>query len=931
MINKLKPLLLSSASVMLLASCGSQPEKQQTLASLDRDRPTYQKAKPKEQSKSKDDVKQAYYDYIKDAEKDDKLRVRAATRIAELELGLDQQDDAPKNDKEFEKTIRNTINLLEETLRDFPDSPNNDHVMYQLAKAHDQIGQGDQAIEILENMVTAYPDTQYFIEAKFRIAEYSFINGNYFNSEDAYTDVLRSPNSAIFFEKALFKRGWARFKQELYTEALNDFYDAVNRHGFANYSQLEKKEKAQFDEYFRAVGLAFSYMGGTDAIQEYYRSRGEHVYAYQTYRAVSDLLLKQERYSDAVANHESYIAAYPTGKGVIESGLAIVDIWKQAGLFNRYAGAFENFYQNYHSGARFWKTSAENISEEDRKLAQTSIRTNIIVMAAYNHKRYSKKPNSQNFAQTELWYKRYLKDHSAYAKQDQIYPLYAELLNKAGKYEQALPYYELAAFDGDIILDKDSAYATIFLTDQLFSQAPANNPSRKIWLDKHIRYTKQYADLYTSEPRTSKIIEHAVQLAFKDQRLEQAIELANLLPDQADSKLAHQVGLLKAQSYFNLKQFEDAEIMYQDLLVNEDLNNHDRQDLSNKLALSIYRQAEADQKEGQTDTAARNFLKVYRTTPQSELAATAVYDAIALFMSNNMWDEAIDYLNVFKREYPSHPYQSEVGKKLSLAYLKSNRDLEAAKEFEKLSNFVSSEEEKMAALWQAAKLYREKGDLTSAVRAYRQYSHNYKRPYAQNMEAMSILAEIYQEQGEREKRYFWLRNIANADQKAAKSNKTDRTRYVAANASYAMALLRMDDYSQIKLTHPLDKSLNKKKEAMQDSVKLFGRSAEYGHEDFVTNATYHIGEIYQSFAVSLMQSERPKGLNEDELEQYNILLEDQAFPFEDKAIELYETNMTRIAGGNFDAAIGKSLQQLQKLFPVRYSRPGKVELSVEQL
>ena len=39
-----------------------------------------------------------------------------------------------------------------------------------------------------------------------------------------------------------------------------------------------------------------------------------------------------------------------------------------------------------------------------------------------------------------------------------------------------------------------------------------------------------------------------------------------------------------------------------------------------------------------------------------------------------------------------------------------------------------------------------------------------------------------------------------------------------------------------------------------------------------------------------MDSERPKELSKVELEQYNVLLEEQAFPFEEKAIELHEVN-----------------------------------------
>ncbi len=73
-----------------------------------------------------------------------------------------------------------------------------------------------------------------------------------------------------------------------------------------------------------------------------------------------------------------------------------------------------------------------------------------------------------------------------------------------------------------------------------------------------------------------------------------------------------------------------------------------------------------------------------------------------------------------------------------------------------------------------------------------------------------------------------------------------------------------------------------------------------------------------------MTSQRPKGLKKDELEQYNVLLEEQAFPFEEKAIELHEINAKRTADGIYDSSVRGSFAALGQLRPARY---GKVERS----
>jgi hypothetical protein len=78
-----------------------------------------------------------------------------------------------------------------------------------------------------------------------------------------------------------------------------------------------------------------------------------------------------------------------------------------------------------------------------------------------------------------------------------------------------------------------------------------------------------------------------------------------------------------------------------------------------------------------------------------------------------------------------------------------------------------------------------------------------------------------------------------------------------------------------------------------------------------------------------MKSQRPKGLSADELEQYEVLLEEQAFPFEEKAIDIHVANVNRTQDGIYDKWVKNSLGVLGKLQPVRYAKIERVESYVE--
>ncbi|MCK4587862.1 MAG: hypothetical protein KAU29_10985, partial [Gammaproteobacteria bacterium] len=88
---------------------------------------------------------------------------------------------------------------------------------------------------------------------------------------------------------------------------------------------------------------------------------------------------------------------------------------------------------------------------------------------------------------------------------------------------------------------------------------------------------------------------------------------------------------------------------------------------------------------------------------------------------------------------------------------------------------------------------------------------------------------------------------------------------------------------------------------------------------------YWLAEIYNEFGRELMESERPTGLSGEELEQYDILLEEQAYPFEEKSITIHETNLERISDGIYDKWVKNSFAKLKTLSPGRYSKEEKSE------
>ena len=169
-----------------------------------------------------------------------------------------------------------------------------------------------------------------------------------------------------------------------------------------------------------------------------------------------------------------------------------------------------------------------------------------------------------------------------------------------------------------------------------------------------------------------------------------------------------------------------------------------------------------------------------------------------------------------------------------------------------------------------------------------------------------------------------LQDIVTANRNAGEQS-TDRMRFLAAKASIELADPIRRRFEVLKLTQPLAKSIKLKKKLMEDAIAAYAEAAKYGVAEVTTAATYQLGQVYEVFGADLIESERPGDLDAEALDQYELLLEEQAFPFEEKAINLYKANTGRAADGVFDEWVRRSFVRLAGLMPARYAKVERSE------
>ena len=169
-----------------------------------------------------------------------------------------------------------------------------------------------------------------------------------------------------------------------------------------------------------------------------------------------------------------------------------------------------------------------------------------------------------------------------------------------------------------------------------------------------------------------------------------------------------------------------------------------------------------------------------------------------------------------------------------------------------------------------------------------------------------------------------LRELIRVDATAG-PQRSDRTKYIAATASLELAEPVLRRFAVVKLNQPLADSLKLKRSLMEDVIKVYTDAADYGVAEVTTAATYRLGEVYEQFSSDLLDSERPANLDEAAMEQYELLLEEQMYPFEEKAIDLYKANADRAPDGVYDEWVKRSFDRLAGLMPARYAKSERTE------
>jgi TolA-binding protein len=817
------------------------------------------------------------------------------------------------------------IAIYDQLLAEYPTYEHNDEVLYQKSRAYDEVGRTEDAMKTIERLIAEYPHSRYIDEVQFRRGEYFFTRRKFRAAEGAYGAIIALGDRSEYYELALYKLGWTLYKQEFYDEALNQYVALLDhkvKTGYDFDASHEEADERRIADTFRVISLSFSNLGGPEIVSQYFATNGKRTYEDRIYGNLGEFYLTKLRYHDAAAAYKAFMGLYPWHRSSPHFGMRVVEIYTKGGFQKLVLDSKKDFAKNYGLQSEYWR----HFSAEDSPEVLTYLRSNLKDLANHYHAQYQRADKAEekpaNYREALQWYREYLSSFPRDAESPSINYQLADLLFEEKSFGDAAREYERTAYDYPSHEKASAAgYAAIYSYRKLLEGVTEDQQDtiKRATVASSLRF----ADAFPSHDQAPTVLGDAADDLYELKDFRPAIVAAQKLIERyptATQPIRRAAWLVVAHSAFEISEFPQAENSYARVLELTASDDEKRQALVENLAASIYKQGEQANAMQDHRAAANHFLRVKQIAPGAEkISAAAEYDAGAALIRLQDWSAAAEVLESFRRSYPQHELGREATQQLASVYRQSGQVSRAAGEYERIANETDQPQMRSEALLTAGDLYEQSKDTGHALAVYSRYVEEFPHPVELAVETRSKMAEIYKATHDDASYRKQLEQIVSTDAGAG-AERTARTRYLAATSALVLAEQIYEHFTVAKLTQPFQQSLQEKQRRMDTAMKAFGALVDYQVGPVTAAATFYMGEVYYSFSRALMESERPTSMKPAALQQYELDLEETAYPFEEKAIAVHEKNVELIRSGIYNPWIERSLAKLAQLMPARYAK-----------
>ncbi|RAL24849.1 hypothetical protein DL240_01160 [Lujinxingia litoralis] len=449
-----------------------------------------------------------------------------------------------------------------------------------------------------------------------------------------------------------------------------------------------------------------------------------------------------------------------------------------------------------------------------------------------------------------------------------------------------------------------------------------------------VHASDQFSEMYPTEDVTPTVDYVAAEVYKSRGHYDNCIpRYESIIENAPRHTYASYAGNSLLEANYRLQRWNEVEKWARHLLENEIFDVTPRDNLTQSIAFAINEKAIDLKEEGKVEEAATEMLRLAGEFPQSEFASGAVFNAAAIYEGGGEVNRAVE---LYQRVVDTYPASEEAPNALYVMGLifESRADLaQAATYFARLGEENYRSFEKAGdAVYNAAVLRAAMEQWDDAIATYESYLEYfgetveadevntielemaYLEKNRENWEGARTrfenflkkdgvkgaeIVEVNLELGllaERMQPRDWEK-VADGYFAASVSTwqELDDEQKLASRAFAAQARFHQGEavfrkFVDVKLSFPvsrLTRLAQEKATFQQEAEQIFGEVIAMQSPRWVAAAAYRIGQSYKDFAEGLFALPLPEGLTPDQEFEYELSVEDLAFPLQERALTAF--------------------------------------------
>jgi TolA-binding protein len=793
------------------------------------------------------------------------------------------------------------ISAYNQVIDKFPGHPLTEDALYGLSYCYTEQGNLDLAADGYTRLFNSFPKTRYAVEINMRLGEYHFTMEN-LQQAIVHYDYVISEGDPDYVEKALYKLGWCYYNLDDYDSAIGQFFTLLDediKRGGSPESLVE--------ESMDIIARSFSESGGTPGLVKTLNKRGYNRYSSAILLKLANLYKERSFYPEAIGTYRTYMDKFPNGAELPEALENMRESYFIRGdtlaalliseTLTDHVGPDSTWYQDADTDRQQEVmgrilNSLETAAGRRRARSQTGGKEAELTLALGDLDQYRALSGEETPCRIDHLRSLVMAELDMFPQSPQAYNLLAAREDCPDWTQRASlesVVFQINLYDDSEIYDLELLKSSVATLEKTAPEDPTT-PKAVLALGE---ITLNAEDLPAARSHFSRII--------------------RTYPKAQEAGRAR---MLIARTFFKEDDFKQASAWFREAWK----RNTDAEEGAEAKRLHVYslfKYAEELSEAGQITEAAERFESIYKQFPESDVAQVSLYNSGKLYRDIGLERRATALFEELAFAYRESDLATEA-LQMSVLILEALGDpLKAAEDSLALAD-RSEGEDRAAALLKAADLFSSAQGHTRAAAARRIYLNEYKEPADEFGRQTYLLGRDFEA-------YKDWRNALAAYQDVVKQQENNTDSEVlggyAARSQLRIAEESFSRYQKVRITPPVEETVVAKRTLLQEVIRNFVSAGKYKVADVITASNFFIGRSLEIFKDDILTSPRPEGLTEVQLEEYNLLLDEMAFPFEEKALNAYRVNIQRAVKLELlDEWIEKSYERMAQLAPWAYER-----------